>query len=167
MERDSSSPSRFARCLSPSCFPLGDETEYHRLRSRDNRGRRSTRKWRDLLKRIVADGKCIYRPKRVSFHYDAVSYSQNFDEGRWRCEYGSDCRCGGCSRKLSDERKEQENAIVRPRVQALLSGCLSLGSFHLVLACFWPVSSLKRKQGEEMSGKRPRLDSLTTKSDGQ
>ncbi|KAL3721824.1 hypothetical protein ACJRO7_034203 [Eucalyptus globulus] len=97
MERVSSSLpssplSRFARCMSPSCFPLRDETEYHRLSSRDSRGRRSRWKWRHLLKRIVTDGMCIYRSKPVSFHYDAISYSQNFDEGRWRCEYGSASR---------------------------------------------------------------------------
>ncbi|KAF8039987.1 hypothetical protein BT93_B2260 [Corymbia citriodora subsp. variegata] len=98
MEKDLSSPSSsplswsFARCMSPSCFSLRDETEYHRLPNRYSRGRRSSRKWRDLLKRIIADGKCLYRTKPVSFHYDAVSYSQNFDEGQWRCEYGSASR---------------------------------------------------------------------------
>ncbi|XVF61472.1 hypothetical protein PTKIN_Ptkin08bG0132100 [Pterospermum kingtungense] len=70
--------------MSPSCFPVHEEMEYARINycsssSSDKRRRR----WRNLLRRLVRDGKSsIYgSSKPLSFHYDAVSYSQNFDEG--------------------------------------------------------------------------------------
>ncbi|CAN0917592.1 hypothetical protein LINGRAHAP2_LOCUS30388 [Linum grandiflorum] len=47
-------------------------------------------KWSKFIKRLVKDGKIsnIYgssstKTKGLSFHYDALSYSKNFDDGRW------------------------------------------------------------------------------------
>ncbi|XVE86898.1 hypothetical protein DITRI_Ditri18aG0072600 [Diplodiscus trichospermus] len=92
MERDQSRrrSSCFSGCyrMSPSCFPVHEEMEYTRIyycSSSDKRRRR----WRNLLRRLVRDGKsCIYGSKPLSFHYDAVSYSQNFDEGCHHDESG-------------------------------------------------------------------------------
>ncbi|EEF35153.1 conserved hypothetical protein [Ricinus communis] len=73
---------------SPSCFPVHDEMEYSRIHSSsgNSSNKRSTRRWRHFIRRLVRDGKSsLYgsssSPKPLSFHYDAVSYSQNFDEG--------------------------------------------------------------------------------------
>ncbi|KAB1202006.1 hypothetical protein CJ030_MR8G019280 [Morella rubra] len=66
--------------ISPaSCFPMPKEMEYSRI----NCCSHSRRSWRlrNLLRRLVRDSKNFYGSKPLSFHYDAVSYSQNFDEG--------------------------------------------------------------------------------------
>ncbi|KAK8673874.1 hypothetical protein V6N13_112183 [Hibiscus sabdariffa] len=95
MERDLISRARrasscFSVCdmMSPSsCFTVHEEMGYsrvHRCSSSDKR-----RRWRNLLMRLVRDGKnSMYGSKPLSFHYDAVSYSQNFDEGCHREETG-------------------------------------------------------------------------------
>ncbi|KAK8488006.1 hypothetical protein V6N13_029003 [Hibiscus sabdariffa] len=73
--------------MSPSCFPVHEEMEYSRIHycSSDEKRRR---RWRNLLRRLVRSS--IYGSKAppLSFHYDAVSYSQNFDEGCHREESG-------------------------------------------------------------------------------
>ncbi|XVF59140.1 hypothetical protein PTKIN_Ptkin07bG0251700 [Pterospermum kingtungense] len=88
MERDQLSRRRsscFPRCymMSPSCFPVHEEMEYSRIDYCSSSGSdRIRRRWRNLLKRLVREGKSsIYGSKPLSFQYDAVSYSQNFDEG--------------------------------------------------------------------------------------
>ncbi|XWS41683.1 hypothetical protein CRYUN_Cryun17cG0103600 [Craigia yunnanensis] len=104
MERDLSRrrPSYFSGCymMSPSCFPVHEEMEYSRIHycsSSDKRRRR----WRNLLRRLVRDGKSsIYGSKPLSFQYDAVSYSQNFDEG---CHHEES---GHCRRVFQDVRWE-------------------------------------------------------------
>ncbi|OWM85429.1 hypothetical protein CDL15_Pgr019053 [Punica granatum] len=76
--------SSYLRCMSPSCFPVNEDFEYSRIPygKISSNSSRKCRKWRNLIRRIVRDSKNIYRPpKPVSFHYDAVSYSQNFDDG--------------------------------------------------------------------------------------
>ncbi|KAL8251639.1 hypothetical protein R6Q59_035332 [Mikania micrantha] len=68
-------------CMSPSCVPVHEE---YTLISSGTRGsnRRSLR-WKKLMKKMIDDSrKSIYgASKPVIFRYDAVSYSQNFDEG--------------------------------------------------------------------------------------
>ncbi|KAL6220209.1 hypothetical protein ACLB2K_007966 [Fragaria x ananassa] len=73
--------------MSPSCFPVHEEMGYSRMES-CGENKRSLRRWRNFLRRLVmSDGgrrrrRSIYgSSKAVSFQYDAVSYSQNFDEG--------------------------------------------------------------------------------------
>ncbi|GMI68731.1 hypothetical protein like AT5G65613 [Hibiscus trionum] len=95
MERDLISRRRrtsscFSGCymMSTSRFTVHEEMEYsriHRCSSSSDTGKR----WRNLLRRLVRDGKnSMYgsNSKPLSFHYDAVSYSQNFDEGCHREE---------------------------------------------------------------------------------
>ncbi|KAG8373800.1 hypothetical protein BUALT_Bualt11G0062800 [Buddleja alternifolia] len=74
-------------CMSPSCVPVHEE--YTRVQiSHDESLRR--RRLRKLLRKIVNESKSIYGPpKPVSFQYDAVSYSQNFDEG---CHRDDECQ---------------------------------------------------------------------------
>ncbi|KAJ4714603.1 DNA polymerase zeta catalytic subunit like [Melia azedarach] len=93
MEREDLSHRRrssyWSSCMvSPSCFPVHEEIEYSRIHycGSNKRGRR----WRNFLRRLVRDGKSMYGSKHLSFHYDAVSYSQNFDEG---CHYEESGRC--------------------------------------------------------------------------
>ncbi|KAK4346732.1 hypothetical protein RND71_033071 [Anisodus tanguticus] len=44
--------------------------------------------WRKLLKKLMNECKNVYgKQKRLKFQYDAVSYSQNFDEGGHKDEY--------------------------------------------------------------------------------
>ncbi|XVF15325.1 hypothetical protein REPUB_Repub09cG0142000 [Reevesia pubescens] len=84
--------SYFSSCymMSSSCFPVHEEMEYSRIHYCSSSDKR--RRWRNLLKRSVKDGKSsIYGSKPLSFHYDAVSYSQNFDEGCHHEESGH-CR---------------------------------------------------------------------------
>ncbi|OMO56340.1 hypothetical protein CCACVL1_26629 [Corchorus capsularis] len=64
--------SYFSGCMmSPSCFPVHEEMDYSRIHycsGSDKRGRR----WRNLLRRLVRDGKSrVYGSKPLSFHYDA------------------------------------------------------------------------------------------------
>ncbi|MFQ6670691.1 hypothetical protein Gotur_035506 [Gossypium turneri] len=77
--------SYFSGCytMSPSCLPVKEETEFSRIHECSSSGSEKRRqRWRNLLRRLVKDGKSsIYgSSKPLSFHYDAVSYSQNFDE---------------------------------------------------------------------------------------
>ncbi|KAG2696080.1 hypothetical protein I3760_07G041700 [Carya illinoinensis] len=66
--------------MSPSCFPVSEEMGYSSIHS-SRHSRRSWR-WRKLLRRFLRDStKHLYGPRPSSFHYDAVSYAQNFDEG--------------------------------------------------------------------------------------
>ncbi|GMI67227.1 hypothetical protein like AT5G65613 [Hibiscus trionum] len=88
-------PSYFSGCytMSPSCFPVQEEIEYshvHYYSKASSDGDKIRRRWRNLVRRLVKDGKrSIYRSsKPLSFHYDAVSYSQNFDEGYHHQESG-------------------------------------------------------------------------------
>nr|GEV56617.1 ribonuclease H-like domain-containing protein [Tanacetum cinerariifolium] len=51
---------------------------------------RRRRKWRKLIKKVVEESKkSIYgiSTKALVFRYDALSYSQNFDDGNYRDEY--------------------------------------------------------------------------------
>ncbi|KAE8671496.1 hypothetical protein F3Y22_tig00111947pilonHSYRG00128 [Hibiscus syriacus] len=76
----------FSGCymMSPSCFTVQEEMEYSRIHRCS-----SSRRLRNLLRRLVRDGKnSVYGSKPLSFHYDAVSYFQNFDEGSHREESG-------------------------------------------------------------------------------
>ncbi|EXC03913.1 hypothetical protein L484_016119 [Morus notabilis] len=79
-------PSYLPGCMTPpTCFPIHEEMEYTRLGHRGGSSRRN-RRWRSFLWRLVRDSKnmgfCgIPNQKSISFNYDAVSYSQNFDEG--------------------------------------------------------------------------------------
>ncbi|KDP32170.1 hypothetical protein JCGZ_12631 [Jatropha curcas] len=86
-------PHRGSSCLSagcmmsPSCFPVYDGMEYQLVQYNSNNSSsiKRSRRWRYLIRRLVREGKTsIYGSKPLSFHYDAVSYSQNFDEG---CHY--------------------------------------------------------------------------------
>ncbi|KAK9284281.1 hypothetical protein L1049_023451 [Liquidambar formosana] len=90
MERDLTAHRRssyFPGCImSPSCLPAHEE--YSRIHHCPGGNNRSRRSWRKLLKRIIREGKSIYGSKPLTFHYDAVSYSQNFDDGSHDEEYG-------------------------------------------------------------------------------
>ncbi|OIT30890.1 hypothetical protein A4A49_37706 [Nicotiana attenuata] len=69
-------------CMSPSCIPVHDE--YSRINTCQRGGGSWNRAklWRKLLKKLVKEGKNVYYGKKtLKFQYDAVSYSQNFDEG--------------------------------------------------------------------------------------
>ncbi|KAE8675649.1 hypothetical protein F3Y22_tig00111650pilonHSYRG00225 [Hibiscus syriacus] len=68
--------------MSPSCFPVHEEMEYSRIHYCSG-GDKRPRRWRNLLRRLVRS-----KAPPLSFHYDAVSYSQNFDEGCHREESG-------------------------------------------------------------------------------
>nr|GMC59997.1 DNA polymerase zeta catalytic subunit like [Ipomoea batatas] len=77
----------FYSCMSPSCVPVHEE--YSRINAcqvdAGGRYRRpSSSSWGKIIKKLVNDGKimCRSKPLTTSFQYDAVSYSQNFDEGR-------------------------------------------------------------------------------------
>lgn len=68
-------------CMSPSCVPVHEE--YARIPiSGHDKSQHRNRRLRKLLRKIVNESKSIYGPaKPITFQYDAVSYSQNFDEG--------------------------------------------------------------------------------------
>ncbi|KAK9053177.1 hypothetical protein SSX86_029809 [Deinandra increscens subsp. villosa] len=76
-------------CLSPACVPV------HEQYTRVNRGThtrfcdRLSRKWKNLINQVIQESKkSIYGSRKpLTFRYDAVSYSQNFDQGNYRCEY--------------------------------------------------------------------------------
>ncbi|PWA78939.1 hypothetical protein CTI12_AA210710 [Artemisia annua] len=76
----------FSGCISPSCVPV------HNKYTRVNRTKcdRWSRMWRKLINKVIQESKkSLYgsTPKTLTFRYDAVSYSQNFDEGDNRREY--------------------------------------------------------------------------------
>ncbi|THU70663.1 hypothetical protein C4D60_Mb08t27340 [Musa balbisiana] len=75
--------SRLARCMaSPSWFPLQrGHSRFHLLRR--TVGLERSRSWRNLLKRLLKEGRSMYGSKQLNFGYDADSYSKNFDDGRW------------------------------------------------------------------------------------
>ncbi|KAH7520395.1 hypothetical protein FEM48_Zijuj08G0139400 [Ziziphus jujuba var. spinosa] len=75
--------SYFSGCMmSPLCFSVHeDQTEYSRIDYCNSSQSKRRQRWRNFLKRLVRDSKTIYGSKPTSFKYDAVSYSQNFDEG--------------------------------------------------------------------------------------
>lgn len=71
--------SYFPRCMmSPSCLPIHNEYEYSRIHYNP---RKRVRRWRNILRRFMRESKTLCRSKPMSFQYDPVSYSQNFDEG--------------------------------------------------------------------------------------
>ncbi|KAJ0494239.1 hypothetical protein HanRHA438_Chr12g0562741 [Helianthus annuus] len=76
--------SYFSGCMSPSCVPV------HEQYTRVNRSTRTrwSQKWRNLINKVIRESKkSIYvSPKPLTFRYDAVSYSQNFDDGTHRRE---------------------------------------------------------------------------------
>ncbi|KAK9066953.1 hypothetical protein SSX86_014277 [Deinandra increscens subsp. villosa] len=74
------SPHLVIGCMSPSV---------HEGYTLINSGDRRRRRWKKLMKKMVEESKkSIYgSSKPVVFGYDAVSYSQNFDEGNRGDEY--------------------------------------------------------------------------------
>ncbi|KAI5684381.1 hypothetical protein M9H77_05609 [Catharanthus roseus] len=80
------SSSYFSGCMSPSCVPVHEE--YSRIGSSgahgggDSKTIRSRRRLKKIIKKLMNESKSIYGGSRpLTFQYDAVSYSQNFDEG--------------------------------------------------------------------------------------
>ncbi|KAJ9564444.1 hypothetical protein OSB04_000410 [Centaurea solstitialis] len=84
--------SYFSGCISPPCVPVHDQYE-RIIRDTHSNGRDhlwSSRRWRKLINKVFRDSKksIVYgSPKPLTFRYDAVSYSQNFDDGNHRCEF--------------------------------------------------------------------------------
>ncbi|KAL8266169.1 hypothetical protein R6Q59_003513 [Mikania micrantha] len=73
----------FSGCMSPSCIPVHEQyTRINRTRFCD----RWSRKWRNLINKLIRESKkSIYGSQPpLTFRYDAVSYSQNFDDGNHR-----------------------------------------------------------------------------------
>ncbi|GAA0165931.1 hypothetical protein LIER_21206 [Lithospermum erythrorhizon] len=66
-------------CMSPaSCFI---PEKYSRLDNNVN-NKTSQKKLKNIIDKIASESKNVYgSPKPLRFHYDAVSYSQNFDDG--------------------------------------------------------------------------------------
>lgn len=87
--RSSSSSSYFSGCISPSCVQSYNQYTLINDGKHNNGCDRWRRKWRKLINTVIRESKkSIYgSPKPLTFRYDAVSYSQNFDEGTHRCEY--------------------------------------------------------------------------------
>ncbi|KAJ0985954.1 hypothetical protein J5N97_004310 [Dioscorea zingiberensis] len=75
---------------SPTWFPANRQqhqhSKFHLLRhaagASINGGR--SRSWREALKRFIKEGRNFYSSKPITFGYDAVSYSKNFDDGCWK-----------------------------------------------------------------------------------
>ncbi|KAK9066952.1 hypothetical protein SSX86_014276 [Deinandra increscens subsp. villosa] len=72
-------------CMSPSNITSVVDEQYTRIRSGrgGGGGERERRKWKKMVNKVVEESKrSIYgSSKPLVFSYDAVSYSQNFDEG--------------------------------------------------------------------------------------
>ncbi|KAI3451845.1 hypothetical protein Pfo_008510 [Paulownia fortunei] len=82
--------SYLSSCMSPSCVPVHEE--YSRIDISGHDKSHRSRRLRKLLRKIVNESKSIYRPaKPPTFQYDAVSYSQNFDEGCHRDDEYAPC----------------------------------------------------------------------------
>ncbi|KAE9607036.1 hypothetical protein Lalb_Chr09g0325821 [Lupinus albus] len=67
----------------PSCFQLDNEFQYSRVQYFNNpiKSKRGLR-WRNILRRLMKESKTLCGSKPIiSFQYDPVSYSHNFDEG--------------------------------------------------------------------------------------
>ncbi|OIV94469.1 hypothetical protein TanjilG_25531 [Lupinus angustifolius] len=89
MEKDLTITVQRSSCISgcmmfpPSCFQLRNEFQYSRVQYCNNpiKSRRGLR-WRNILRRLMRESKTLCGSKPIiSFQYDPVSYSQNFDEG--------------------------------------------------------------------------------------
>ncbi|PWA53348.1 hypothetical protein CTI12_AA445490 [Artemisia annua] len=74
-------------CMSPLCVPVHEE--YTLVNNEKRGGDQKRTRWRKLMNKVVKESKKnIYRSsKPVTFKYDAVSYSQNFDDGNNHEEY--------------------------------------------------------------------------------
>ncbi|KAI4328107.1 hypothetical protein L6164_020491 [Bauhinia variegata] len=85
MERDPTTrhqSSYFSGCMSPSFLPVHDEFRYTRVHSCSNHhNQRRGQRWRNILRKLMREGMSLCGSKQLSFQYDPVSYSQNFDEG--------------------------------------------------------------------------------------
>ncbi|KAI3699489.1 hypothetical protein L2E82_43845 [Cichorium intybus] len=81
--------SYFSGCLSPSCLPAHEQYTLINGGTHSSGCNRWRRRWRKLINTVIRESKkSIYgSSKPLTFRYDAVSYSQNFDEGTQRCEY--------------------------------------------------------------------------------
>ncbi|KAH7851478.1 hypothetical protein Vadar_012207 [Vaccinium darrowii] len=83
--------SYFSSCMSPSCVLVHEEyySRIHddQLPTDGDTGPR--RRWQRIIKKIVRESKSIYGSTKppTTFQYDAVSYSQNFDDGCHREEF--------------------------------------------------------------------------------
>ncbi|KAH6759925.1 hypothetical protein C2S52_009644 [Perilla frutescens var. hirtella] len=75
-------PSYLTGCMSPSCVPVHEEYSRIDVGGGHDKSRRG-RKLRRLIRRIVSESKSLYgtQGKPLTFQYDAISYSQNFDDG--------------------------------------------------------------------------------------
>ncbi|KAL4568838.1 hypothetical protein LXL04_024455 [Taraxacum kok-saghyz] len=82
-------PSYFSDCLSPACVPAHKQYTLINGGTHSSDSDRWRRKLRKLISTVIRESKkSVYgSPKPLTFRYDAVSYSQNFDEGTHRCEY--------------------------------------------------------------------------------
>ncbi|KAI3992859.1 hypothetical protein MKX01_034209 [Papaver californicum] len=118
----------FGSCLpmttsSPSCFPVKHEDYYTRIHrapksnnSHHDVVNRIKSRWRNLLRRLVSQRKIMSicgaamssssNNKRLTFHYDAVSYAQNFDEG---CHHREDQH----HNSISSNKKNNTNNFIR------------------------------------------------------
>ncbi|RAL46632.1 hypothetical protein DM860_004911 [Cuscuta australis] len=72
----------YGGCVSPS-FAVPAHEVYSRINGGGCR-KQSPSSWRRIIRKLVNDGKglCRSKPASSSFHYDAASYSKNFDDGR-------------------------------------------------------------------------------------
>ena len=72
-------PSYISNCMmSPPCFPVPNEFQYSKIHYSPIKRKW---RWRNLLRKFLRERKILCRHKQISFQYDPVSYSQNFDEG--------------------------------------------------------------------------------------
>ncbi|KVI02755.1 hypothetical protein Ccrd_018945 [Cynara cardunculus var. scolymus] len=95
--------SYFSGCISPPCVPLHDQYERVDPSTHSNGSDLWSRRWRKLINKVVRESKkSIYgSSKPLTFRYDAVSYSQNFDDGNHRCEF-YDLHGHRCSQVIAD-----------------------------------------------------------------